>query len=164
MITCANEAHEEGDVACYDTPGVYLHTMNDEGVITFRSNIKYLLLKLLCTLALLCEGTPLKHLDLTSLESELSITIAISNFLRVGQTEQGDRRAEPTSALRSPTIPPPQPPPPLPTYHLSPAGVSSRRAISRCRAQLGECLPYVARNIFSMHSPCFPLCYFRKSP
>ena len=112
MITCANEAHEEGDVACYDTPGVYLHTMNDEGVITFRSNIKYLLLKLLCTLALLCEGTPLKHLDLTSLESELSITIAISNFLRVGQTEQGDRRAEPTSALRSPTTPPPQNPPP----------------------------------------------------
>ena len=76
----------ESKVACYDVPGVYLHTMNDEEVITFRSNIKYLLLKLLCTLARLCEGTPLNHLYLTSLESGLLITIVISNFLRVGQT------------------------------------------------------------------------------
>ena len=86
MITCAIEAHEEREVACYDVPCVYLHTMNDKEVITFRVSIKYLLLKLLCTLARLCEGTPLNHLDLTSSESGLSITIAISYFLQVGQT------------------------------------------------------------------------------
>ena len=32
--------------------------------LTFRSIIKYLLLKLLCTLARLCEGTPLQPLIL----------------------------------------------------------------------------------------------------
>ena len=51
---------------------------------------------------------------------------------------------------------------PHPIYHLSPAGVSSRRPISRRRAPLEECFPCVVRNAFSVHLTFSSLCYCRE--
>ena len=47
MITCVIETHEELEVECFDIPGVYLDTLNDEGVIIL---LKGLLAELMVTL------------------------------------------------------------------------------------------------------------------
>ena len=85
-----------------------------EPVNTFRFNSKCSLLKLLCTLSCLCEGTPLQphRLDFFGLTFNHilahNIKISISHYLLAGRkTEQGERRADPMIVLSFPTCPPP---------------------------------------------------------
>ena len=99
--------------------------------------------------------TPFTHFDSTlSCIPANNITIAISHFSWAGsKTEQGERRADPMSALRYPTSHPHDIAPQI-ISHLSTTKVSStpRRTISRRRAPLEECLSCILRNHFSIHS------------
>ena len=88
----------------------------------FRSITKCSLLKLLCTLACLCEGTPLQPLRLDFFGSTFPRNLAHNSHfaLFAGRTtEQGERRTYTMSALPSPTFPPQRhrSPPHLPLFH-----------------------------------------------
>ena len=87
---------------------------------SFHYIIKSSRLKLLCTLAHLCEGTPLQQLRLDFFGIDIplasSLTISISHFLRAGKQNKG-KGTDPISTLRSPAFLLPQHrEPPPPTY------------------------------------------------
>ena len=66
-------------------------------------------MKLLCTLASLCEGSPLQPLRLDFFGSNFPLILAHNyhlSFLVDTVTEQVERCADPMIALRSPTLPP----------------------------------------------------------
>ena len=115
-------------------------------------------------LCALMKEPPFNHIDSTSSGSTFprilahNLTIAISHFWRTGRkTEQGERRAEPISALRSPTCPPQihRDPPHIPLiYRQGNIHAAPRRSIPRRVAPLEECFPCVSGNNFSVHSPC----------
>ena len=100
---------------------------------TFRLNIKSSLLKLLCTLARLCEGTPFQPLRLNFLSHPRS-TLRIAIFCRHDNRTRGKACIAHMSALLSPTSPtsPTSSTPrhryPPPTSYLSPAKVSCNSA------------------------------------
>ena len=80
---------------------------------SFRFNSKSSLLKLLCTLARLCEGTPFQPLRIDffgiDFPSHPPSQFPYLFSLLPGRTkEQGERRTDPMSAIYSPTIPPPR--------------------------------------------------------
>ena len=77
--------------------------------LTLRSNVKFSLLKLLCTLARLCKGTPLQPLILDLFRSTFPHILSHNCHLSIlsGKTKkQGEMRSDPMSTLRSPTLPP----------------------------------------------------------
>ena len=137
---------------------------------TYRFNCKYSLLKLLCTLARLCEGTPFQPLRLDffwiNFSSHPRSQLSFLTFSgQAGQHNKGKGAQSPWAR------PAPQPShtiyiAPPPTYHVSPTKLIStlHRAISHRCTPLEECFPCVARNIFSVYPTCPYLWYFRKSP
>ena len=95
-------------------------------MLTFCFNIKSSLLKLLCTLARLCEETPLQPLRLNFLPHPHS-TLRIAFFRRHDNRTRVKACRAYISALRSPTCSPHDITPPR-TSHLSPAKLISKSA------------------------------------
>ena len=96
---------------------------------TFRSITKCSLLKLLCTLARLCEGTPLQPLQLDFFRIYFPFNpLSLLPFLTFsGQGKKGIGAHIPW-ARSAPQPAHPQHIPPLNTSHLSPAKVTSKSA------------------------------------
>ena len=125
--------------------------------LTFRSIIKYLLLKLLCTLARLCEGIHLQplRLDFFGINSPSHPCSQLPYLNFAASITRGKAHIAHERALLpnrpTPDTSHPQLPPKYPLIRKSP---SVRRAIFFGHAPLEELLPCVSRNIFSVHLPC----------
>ena len=124
---------------------------------TVCSNIKYLLLKLLCILAFLCEGTPLQPLRPDFFG--IGVLVQIYDFSlfvgRTNRTRRQARRAHERAPLPNRTTPSKWRSPP--TYHVSPTKLIARRTISRRpHAPQEELFPSHRAEIFALvHSPFF---------
>ena len=120
----------------------------------FHFNSKSSLLKLIFTLARLCEGTPLQPLRLDFFRSTFPRILAhhCHFSLFAGRTtEQRERRAYPMSALLSPTRPPHKncSPPHLPLIH---------RQGKLQAAPLHSASPRAAAGMFSLRFLKYFLC------
>ena len=119
----------------------------------FRFNSKCSLVKLLCTLARLGEGTLLQplRLDFFGIDFPLHPRSQLPYLfvLIAGRKTRGNaRRAHERAPLPNLTTPATIAPPP--SSHLSPAQVSARRTISRRRVPLGECFPCISQNALAL--------------
>ena len=128
---------------------------------TFRFNIKYSFLELLCTLARLCEETSLQQRRLNSFEIDFPLHIPSQlPFLTCSRQDTRTRGKTHRSNEWDPLFTANQSAhpryilPPL-TSDLSTAKVSARCAILRCRVPREECFHFVSRNRFFMKSPCY---------
>ena len=125
---------------------------------TFRFNCKYSLLKLLCTLARLCEGTPFQPLRLDFFGINFpSLPRSQLPFLTFRWQDNKGKSAQSPWARSAPQLANPRDIQSHPISHLSISKVISIpcRSITRLRAPLKECFRCVSRNHFSMHSPCY---------
>ena len=123
-------------------------------ISTFHSNVKSSLLKLLCTLARLCVGTPLQplRLDFFIIDFPSHPCSQLPFLAFCGQenrTRVKARRSHDRYLLPSVLTPETSPPP---ISHSPPSKVSSTlcRAISCCHAPLEECFPCFYRNALTL--------------
>ena len=132
---------------------IHVHTVGH----TCHFNSKCSPLKLLCTLARLCKGTPLQLLRLDFFGIDFPLhpcsQLLFLNFCGQDNRTRGKARRAHERALL-PNLPTPRDIARPPNYHLSPAKVSARCEISHRRVPLEEFSPCVLRNHFSVNSPC----------
>ena len=124
---------------------------------TFHFNSKYSLLELSCTLARLCQGTPLQplRLDFFGINFPSRPWSQLPFLTFSGQDNKG-KGAQIPRAFYAPQIIHPRDIVPQTISHLSTAKVSSIlcHTIPCHCAPLEESFTCVYQNHFSMHSPC----------